>query len=258
VDRPARILISDDSHIWQGIFAGLLTTAQYEIVSATNLQETLRQLSRCTFELVVVDICLDDKNERNTDGVETIRAISKLAEGTQAIVLTGYGTVELAVSAIREFDVFHFLQKEKFEKVIFLNLVAQAVRKAQVTFTQLNLGKDLLSFFQSVDLNAASSMFGIRLERLQFILKNLILRTSPIVSPKTNAQLIGTGIESKIILDYWSKAFACGMHLSVGDKHIIESSDSREVAASLEEGGIIGMVGMMRGSEFEEFALQQS
>jgi ActR/RegA family two-component response regulator len=251
MERPNRILVSEDNKNWQDIFTRLLTGANYEVRKASNLQETKWQLDRCLFDLVLVDICLDESDETNVDGVETMRMIQLLSEGTQAIVLTGFATVDLAVSAMREFHVFNFLKKESFDQEVFLKEVAEAVKQAQITSTQLSLSQDPLTLFDSVDLEKASAAFRLPLPRLQFMLRNLIMKTGPTKMQNNSAQITGSGSNSLIVLDYWSKAYACRVHLAVGDNDKV-AAGTAVILAEIEEGKVRGLVEKIETGTLDE------
>jgi ActR/RegA family two-component response regulator len=253
MERPIRVLISEDNDTWQLIFQRILGNLNYEYRLANNLDETKSQLNQCYFNLVLIDICLDPNDEGNTDGLKTMQMINEIAEGTQAIVLTAYGTVPITTTAFRDFSIFNFLEKQLFEEDYFTNTIKEAIKKSKITQTQLSLSYDALRYFRLINLDRASNLFNINKDRLQYVFKYLIRETSPIFSQYKDAQLISSKDESHIIFEYWSKAYACYCRLIVGDKNKIKVPQQSEIIVSLEEENLLCYVESIKEKSFDQF-----
>jgi DNA-binding NtrC family response regulator len=247
-----RILISEDTDLWQGIFTRLLTEAGYEVRSAKSRVQTHSELERYLFDVVLVDICLDEEDESNTDGVENLKEVQSLGNGTQAIVLTGYGTVSLAVTAIRDLEVFHFLEKEVLEPEKFLRIVAQAVRTSHIKRTHRGLSQDPLSMVDDFDFHKAASDMAVAEDDLKFMVRNLASTAAPAMIDDVRAEIIGKGSDSLISLKFWSMAFGCGAEMTIGNGENPYFNETENPLAVTKSGRVVGMVERKPNIQFED------
>lgn len=104
----ARILVVDDSRETCDLLDLLLNEGKdgmdLEVVKATKPQEALEHLRNGGFELMLSDINL----EADMDGLDLLRVAKPL--GVETILLTGFGTLEKALEAVRE-GAFDFISK---------------------------------------------------------------------------------------------------------------------------------------------------
>jgi DNA-binding NtrC family response regulator len=102
-----RVLIVDDDPIIAESLAEFLRSEGYDPATAhggAEALETLEQAERQTgaapacrpFAIVITDVSMP-----GMDGMELLRRINKSHPGTAVLVLTGYGTIESAVQAVR-------------------------------------------------------------------------------------------------------------------------------------------------------------
>ncbi len=66
--------------------------------------------------LAVVDLSLSPNDHNNDDGLRMLDTIRRLDPNCRAILLTGFATVELAVTALTDHGAFTFLRKENFHR----------------------------------------------------------------------------------------------------------------------------------------------
>ena len=101
----ARVLVVDDSRETCDLLELLLgEELGLDIVKATRPKEALEHLRSGGFELMLSDINL----EADLDGLDLLRVAKPL--GVETILLTGFGTLERALEAVRE-GAFDFLSK---------------------------------------------------------------------------------------------------------------------------------------------------
>jgi DNA-binding NtrC family response regulator len=119
-----RILIVEDDPGHGEVIAEALKQEGHEVHLAGSGREALERLERNPVDLVVTDLRLQD-----VDGQQIVRRCRELREPDhgipQVVVVTGYGTVEGAVQAMRE-GALHYLQKP-----LDLEILRQTVRAAQ-------------------------------------------------------------------------------------------------------------------------------
>lgn len=118
-----RALIIEDDPAWQLILQELLHGLGFEVDVAANFKDGIRTMRRLSHRLAIVDLCLQEDNHRNSDGLLALEAIGKHDPGCQTILLTGHATVELAVQAIKEYGALTCLQKETFSRGEFRQII---------------------------------------------------------------------------------------------------------------------------------------
>ena len=101
-----RVLVVDDEEIKRISLADDLANAGFETLSAANGQEALDLLARGSFDVVVTDLRMS-----NIDGMELLKHI-KCDEDTQTevIMMTAYGSIPLAVEAMK-LGAYNFITK---------------------------------------------------------------------------------------------------------------------------------------------------
>ncbi len=100
---PTRVLIVDDDPIVAESLAEFLVGEGYQPATALNGAEALETIARAEaddpprpFAVVIADVSMP-----GMDGIELLRRIVKKHRGTAVLMLTGYGTIESAVEALR-------------------------------------------------------------------------------------------------------------------------------------------------------------
>ncbi|UCG20665.1 MAG: sigma-54-dependent Fis family transcriptional regulator [Deltaproteobacteria bacterium] len=95
--RTPRILIVDDElNIRQGL-AEALQDQGYEIEQAASGEAALELVRLMPFDLVLVDLVMEEM-----DGLEVLRQINREWPQTEVVIITAHGTIETAVTALRE------------------------------------------------------------------------------------------------------------------------------------------------------------
>ena len=109
---PSILIVDDEAAIIQSL-GGLLGDEGYEIFSADNGYEALKVIARESPDMVLLDIWMP-----GMDGIETLKEIKKSYPFLPVIIITGHGTIETAVKAIK-LGAFDFIEKPlSIEKVI--------------------------------------------------------------------------------------------------------------------------------------------
>ncbi|MCK5174579.1 MAG: response regulator, partial [Planctomycetes bacterium] len=94
--QKAKILIVDDDRIILDSLCEYLTLEGYETTGAESFTAAVSKLKTRQFALVVTDVNMPDG-----DGFEILSTVRKHYPKTVVIVITGYGTIESAVEAIK-------------------------------------------------------------------------------------------------------------------------------------------------------------
>lgn len=121
--QPLRALVVEDDHSWQQIISEILLDCGLQVDVATNLNDATLNLKAQPHRVAVVDLSLSPNDHNNYDGLRVLDAVRRLDPNCRAILLTGFATVELAVTALTDYGAFTFLRKESFHRSQFRDIV---------------------------------------------------------------------------------------------------------------------------------------
>lgn len=78
----------------------------------------------------MVDLSLSPNDHNNYDGLRVLDAVRRVDPNCQTILLTGFATVELAVTALTDYGAFTFLRKESFHRSQFRDIINRVLLSA--------------------------------------------------------------------------------------------------------------------------------
>jgi DNA-binding NtrC family response regulator len=116
-----RILIVDDDERQRTALTTMLFDRDFETQVAADGQEALQRLTSFHADVMVVDLVMP-----RMDGFELLRHLKERGDLTPAIVLTGFGSMEKALTAVRDLKAFWFLEKP-VEPRAFMILLERAI-----------------------------------------------------------------------------------------------------------------------------------
>jgi len=135
VKLPIRAVVVEDDSSWQQILSEILADSGLAVDVVDNFDDALKVLKAEPHRLALVDLSLESSDHHNKDGLRILEAIKRLDPDCQSILLTGFATVELAVSVLTEYGAFSFLRKENFNRAQFRELISQALAAAPLVET---------------------------------------------------------------------------------------------------------------------------
>jgi DNA-binding NtrC family response regulator len=103
--RNAKILIVEDDPLFSRALGEVFSEEDYQVRIAASGAEALTAVGEEGFDILVQDIRLPDAN-----GIDVLKEITTRQPGCGALVMTGYGTVEDAVRAMK-LGAFDFITK---------------------------------------------------------------------------------------------------------------------------------------------------
>jgi DNA-binding NtrC family response regulator len=106
----ANVLIVDDESGIRSLLAEVLSANDYVVSQAESLAAVQKALSGDQPDVVVLDVKLGDSKEEERAGLEALPQIKRRWPDTEVIMLTGQGTVEMAMEAGRR-GAYTFLSK---------------------------------------------------------------------------------------------------------------------------------------------------
>lgn len=94
--KGSKILLVDDEVVFTDNMSKLLTNRGYRVTAVNSGDNAVRALEEEDFDVVVLDLKMP-----GMDGITTLREIKKLDLFTQTLILTGHGSIDTALEAIR-------------------------------------------------------------------------------------------------------------------------------------------------------------
>ncbi|MCM0082763.1 sigma-54 dependent transcriptional regulator [Geomonas sp. Red32] len=111
-----KLLVVEDDPLFGGALRSVLAGAGHEVRLAVSGADALSAIGEESFDLVIQDIKLPDVN-----GLDLLRQILARQPHCGSLVMTGYGTIDDAVTAMK-MGAFDFLTKPFAMEVLFLRL----------------------------------------------------------------------------------------------------------------------------------------
>lgn len=185
----ANILVAEDDDVFRNMLMRHLTRLEYSVVGVEDGTQAIQALEKDRFELLIVDL-----NMPGESGMDVIKSAQNIDPSMQVIVVTGEGSVENAIEALRS-RVFDFLTKpldslKSFERTVndalekrflesqkdrFLVDIVQMARKAEIDpltglHNRLNLNEKLEEEIQRSKRSISSfSLIMMDLDSLKLI-----------------------------------------------------------------------------------------
>lgn len=129
VDIPiqmAKILIVEDDVAFCTMLQTFLKKKDFEVSTAFTATEALNLLLKNTYELIISDVRLPDK-----EGLEILKHVKEQNPSTQVIMMTSYAEIRMAVKAMKE-GAFDYISKP-FNPEIILQTIENALKIGEKT-----------------------------------------------------------------------------------------------------------------------------
>ncbi len=116
-----RILIVDDEKLQRDALASMLVDCDFDVQFASDGQDALDRLAGFNADVIIADLVMP-----RMDGFELLRHLQERGDQTPAIALTGFGSMEKALSVVHDLKAFWFLEKP-VERRAFRILLERAI-----------------------------------------------------------------------------------------------------------------------------------
>jgi DNA-binding NtrC family response regulator len=123
-NHKERILVVDDSADAREVLRRNLTAEGYEVITAPGVAEAVEILDATPVDLVITDLKMP-----KVGGLDLIRHVRAVFRDVGVIMVTGYGSIESAVKAVKE-GAEDYLQKP-FTEAELLSAVRDALQKVR-------------------------------------------------------------------------------------------------------------------------------
>ncbi|MCA9154843.1 MAG: sigma-54-dependent Fis family transcriptional regulator [Planctomycetales bacterium] len=135
MSKVSLLLVDDDRHVLRSM-AEWLRESGFDVWEATGRSEAIRQLERHVPDLVLCDVRLEDG-----DGFDVLGHCHQNYPNVSVILITGYGTVETGVEAVRA-GAFDLLTKPLIDEELMMS-INRALSQKKVIEENKNLKAQL-------------------------------------------------------------------------------------------------------------------
>jgi len=92
----SRVLLVDDETIFTKNMSKLLKNRGYQVTAVNSGDGAIRELEQNHFDVIVLDLKMP-----GMDGIATLKEIIKLGLFTETLILTGHGSIDTALEAMK-------------------------------------------------------------------------------------------------------------------------------------------------------------
>jgi response regulator RpfG family c-di-GMP phosphodiesterase len=138
-ERP-RVLVVDDEKFIRDILADFLGMEGYLVRTAEDGAAALIELEKGAYDLVISDLKMPKMG-----GIELLAQVSRQSPNALTVIMTGFGTVETAIDAMKRGAYDYILKPFKVEEV--LHVVHRGLDKQRLAAENMRL-KEALSLYK--------------------------------------------------------------------------------------------------------------
>ncbi len=150
LDRP-RLLIVDDEKYIRDILADFLGMEGYQVRTAADGAAALNELQQAHYDLIISDLKMP-----RMGGIELLEAVAAAAPNALTVIMTGFGTVETAIDAMKRGAYDYILKPFKVEEVI--HVVQRGLEKQRLSAENMRLREALSLYKVSEAISASLSL----------------------------------------------------------------------------------------------------
>jgi len=135
-ERKYEILLADDETTFRETFAKVLEEEGFSVTAVGNGRDAIDALTRRPYELAILDIQMP-----GCDGIRVLRETATVRPETRAIMVTAYGSVEMAVEAIKLGACDYVMKPVRFDEM--LTRIQQQLRYLELEAENQELREEL-------------------------------------------------------------------------------------------------------------------
>ncbi len=135
-DKKAILVVDDNAGIREAVEKILKKEEGYTVFTASDGEEAVKVLQQNTIAVLLTDLRMP-----KVDGIELLKIAKTISEDIEVILITGHGTVEVAVEVMKD-GAFDFIQKP-FNKTTVLKIVRKALEKRNLVLENRMLHEKL-------------------------------------------------------------------------------------------------------------------
>lgn len=142
-----KILVVDDEEEFRDVYRIIFEDKGYETSVVSSGEECLSMLKENSFDLVLTDLKME-----GMDGIELLKSIKENNFSCEAIIVTGFGTVDSAVSAMKLGAFSYFIKGSDPE--VLLKEIEKLVKIKNLEDDNKNIRNRLINFDYLLDSNS--------------------------------------------------------------------------------------------------------
>lgn len=146
------ILIADDNHSEREALAKILNKENYSVLQAQDGEEALNLVRTHPVNLILTDLQMP-----NLDGEQLLKAVKIIQPTIEVIFISGHGTIEKAVDAIKS-GAYDFLTKP-FKKIELLRIIRKNLERQSLVLQNKILTEEVALLKKKEQLIGKSSNF---------------------------------------------------------------------------------------------------
>lgn len=151
VPEQPRVLVVDDEKFIRDILADFLTMEGYSVRTADDGTQAVNELSRSNFSLIISDLKMPKMG-----GLELLHHVAQMQPEALTVIMTGFGTVETAIDAMKHGAYDYILKPFKVEEIV--HVVQRGLEKQRLAAENLRLREALSLYKVSEAITASLSL----------------------------------------------------------------------------------------------------
>lgn len=149
-DKP-RVLVVDDEKFIRDILADFLGMEGYIVRTAEDGTSAVQELSRASYDMVISDLKMP-----RMGGLDLLQEVAKVHPDTLTVIMTGFGTVESAIDAMKRGAYDYILKPFKAEEIV--HIVQRGLEKRRLAAENLRLREAVSLYKVSEAITASLSL----------------------------------------------------------------------------------------------------
>jgi putative nucleotidyltransferase with HDIG domain len=151
LNEKPRVLVVDDERFIRDVLADFLAMEGYFVRTAEDGNVAIQELSLSNYDVVLSDLKMP-----NLGGLELLAHITEAHPKTLTVIMTGFGTVETAISAMKRGAYDYVLKPFKADEIV--QVVHRAVKQHRLEAENLRLREAVSLYKVSEAITASLSM----------------------------------------------------------------------------------------------------
>lgn len=220
------VLIVEDEEEWRGIYRRAISTlgSSPTVMVASDLASAERLIEATKFAVAFVDVSLDEKDERNADGLLVMEKIRAIGDETSIVVVSGRSGQDVMTvtrDAIKKYDAYDTVKKSSVEPSDINKLLTgglEAYRSASMPEREdardaLRGAADSLIWDDRV---MRATKFKGDASQFYAFLSKLLGDYLPIVTRRDGGHVDIDSSAGLVYGDYWSRSIAAAVAICFG------------------------------------------
>jgi response regulator RpfG family c-di-GMP phosphodiesterase len=163
-DDSPRVLVVDDEKVIREILSDFLTMEGYVVRAVEDGAAALKELRLRPYDLVISDLKMP-----NMGGLELLEKIAEQNLDVLTVIMTGFGTVETAIEAMKKGAYDYILKPFKVEEVV--HVVQRGLDRQRLAAENIRL-REALSLYRVSEAIAAS----LELDRILDVIMDSVMQ----------------------------------------------------------------------------------